>query len=131
MSTHEHQNVSNVHVCSFFCKLNTGLDKVGTIVHGTAAQASVPPNTETVIGQITLSTGRWIIIASCWLDGASDIVVSLEIKNITGTTGWLRRPQAIGIAIANGQTTYPIIASQWSADSTPIVGLDITAIRIA
>lgn len=114
---------------NYGCVLNTGLGKVGTIVHGAVTQTSVPLNTDSVIGEIMLPAGKWIIIASLWLH--NELMVSLSIYGITNVMGLFRKPQVVGLVAPSTQTMYKITCTQWTQDSITVVAPDIAAIRIA
>lgn len=109
--------------------LNTGLAKVGTIVGGKIITTTVPPLVETTIVTITLSPGKWIIMANVWVTDTS--LVNLTIKGVMGVMGELRQPQVSGIVEPTTQTEYKIICTQWEEHNITVVSPYVVAIRIA
>ena len=111
--------------------LNSKLGKAGKIISSSIVQTTAARGVETIIGEITLDSGVWIILMNVWnpLGMATALLGVRETGHSTLATWQLM--QNLSFATHKSKTTYHVLYTQWSEETVTVVNGEIYAIQIA
>lgn len=112
-------------------EINSKLGKAGKIISSSIVQTTAARGVETIIGEITLDSGVWIILMNVWnpLGMATALLGVRETGHSTLATWQLM--QSLSFATHKSKTTYHVLYTQWSEETVTVVNGEIYAIQIA
>ena len=112
-------------MCSFCCKLNTGLKRIGGQITASTDAQTIPTQKDVEIGAITLPEGFWIIHVSVWY-GVYNRTLGINGFSILNDD---HKPELI--AFYNGPgARLPLTAHSWVPEDIEIGPGSIDAFRI-
>lgn len=111
--------------------INSKLGKAGKIISSSIVQTTAARGVETIIGEITLDSGVWIILMNVWNPlGMAAASLGVRETGHSALATW-HLMQNLSFATHKSKTTYHVLYTQWSEETVTVVNGEIYAIQIA